>query len=88
MSMGETLNVAVMGVGRMGQHHARVYSQLAGCKLVAVVDANPENAKKVSELYGCRAFATVHELLAANLRKHFRRQVATTPTAYRRAFSG
>ena len=24
---------------------------------------------------------------AANLRKHFRRQVATTPTAYRRAFS-
>jgi len=77
------LNVAVMGVGRMGQHHARVYSQLAGCKLVAVVDANPENADKVSKLYGCRAFPTIEALLAANLGLHA--VTIAVPTVFHRA---
>ena len=34
------IKTAVIGVGSMGQHHARVYSQLKGSDLMAVSDAD------------------------------------------------
>jgi len=36
------LRVAVIGVGHLGQIHARLLAQVAGVKLVAVVDPSPE----------------------------------------------
>ena len=30
------LGVAVVGAGRMGKHHARIYAQLPGCRLEAL----------------------------------------------------
>lgn len=48
-----TVNVGVIGVGNMGRHHARVFSQLKGCKLVAVSDMNEEQGKMVAEQAGC-----------------------------------
>ena len=63
-------NVAVVGVGRMGQHHARVYSQMPSCKLVAVCDANRENAEKVAQLYHCAAFTDVQSMVQAKLNLH------------------
>ena len=35
-----TLRVAVIGVGHLGKHHARILSSLPGVELVAVVDTN------------------------------------------------
>ena len=35
-----TLRVAVIGVGHLGRHHARILSSLPGVELVAVVDTN------------------------------------------------
>ena len=61
--MTETLNAVVVGVGRMGQHHARNYAKIAGYSLVAVVDKDSANGAKVAGLYGCKAFASVEELL-------------------------
>ncbi|KUJ99670.1 MAG: Oxidoreductase, partial [Thermococcales archaeon 44_46] len=46
------LRVGVIGVGNMGFHHARIYSELAKegkAKLVGVADANFERAKEVAE---------------------------------------
>ena len=63
MANHETVNAVVIGVGRMGQHHARNYAAIPGFKLVAVVDSNPENAQKAAEAHHCRAFATLEELL-------------------------
>jgi predicted dehydrogenase len=57
------VNAVVVGVGRMGQHHARNYASLPGYRLVGVVDANAENAAKAADTYKCRAFASVNELL-------------------------
>ena len=34
------LRAAVIGVGAMGQHHARVYDQMPATQLVGVADAN------------------------------------------------
>ncbi len=85
------INAVVIGVGRMGQHHARNYAAIPGFKLVAVVDMNPENAQKAAAAHGCRAFATLDELLHWSRESHtpihaasvavptvFHRQVAET----------
>ncbi len=51
----------------MGQHHARVYAEMEGIELVGVVDANFDRAKEIAEKFGCPAFATEEELLAAGV---------------------
>ena len=83
--MTETIQAAVIGVGRMGQHHARNYASMAGFKLAAVVDANRATAERVAAQYNCRAFATVSELLAAGL--HIRAATIATPTVHHRAIA-
>ncbi|MCK5219612.1 Gfo/Idh/MocA family oxidoreductase [bacterium] len=57
------LRAAVIGVGNLGQHHARVYTQLPGIVLVGVVDANLHRAKEVAKKNHCQAFADFGELL-------------------------
>ncbi len=63
MSNESTMRVAVIGAGRMGTHHTRVYSQTKGCKLVAVVDKDLARAKPLADQYGCRAVADVSEII-------------------------
>lgn len=46
----------------MGQHHARVYSEL-NCELVGVADKNLEQAKKIGELYSTNYYEGYQELL-------------------------
>ena len=43
----EKLRVAVIGVGHLGVHHARIYTHLQHAALVSVCDINPSRAKKV-----------------------------------------
>ena len=56
------MKVGVVGLGMMGQHHARVYSQL-GCELVGVVDANTEKAKEIGERYSTSYYSDYTELI-------------------------
>ncbi len=35
------IRAAVVGVGSLGQHHARVYASLPGCRLGGVYDVDP-----------------------------------------------
>ncbi|NOG52728.1 MAG: Gfo/Idh/MocA family oxidoreductase [Planctomycetes bacterium] len=51
------IRCAVIGVGRMGNHHARVYSTLPGATLVGVYDANPARAGEIAEKYGCHSYS-------------------------------
>jgi UDP-N-acetylglucosamine 3-dehydrogenase len=57
------IKVGVIGVGAMGQHHARIYSQ-ANCTLVGVADANPEQARAVAGKYKTDYYADYHDLLS------------------------
>ncbi|MEM8835657.1 MAG: Gfo/Idh/MocA family oxidoreductase [Planctomycetota bacterium] len=59
----ETLRCATVGVGRMGRHHARKYAEMAGCELVAVVDADEERRLTAAETHGCVALADEKELI-------------------------
>src|SRR5512141_2070843 len=85
-SSHKPLNAVVIGVGRMGQHHARNYSKIPGFSLLAVVDKNPESAAKVAAQYNCRAFASVDELLAFSRETHtpIHAASAALPTIFHR----
>ncbi len=55
MVVERKIPVAVVGVGSLGQHHARIYSEMPEAELVAVVDADEARAKEIAERCGCLA---------------------------------
>jgi len=57
------LKTGVIGVGHLGQHHARLYAVLPGSQLVAVADQLMERAQLIADRHGVRAFHSVDELL-------------------------
>jgi len=58
------LRVGVIGVGHLGQHHARLYAALSAARLVGVVDADAGRAKLIAERHGATVFADLAALLA------------------------
>jgi len=58
------LRVAVIGVGAMGSHHARVLSTLEGIKLVGVVDIDPRKAEGVAERYHTKAYTSYQDIIS------------------------
>jgi predicted dehydrogenase len=63
MSSDTPLRVAVIGVGHLGRHHARILSTLPGATLVGVVDVKPERAAEIAAAHGSRSFTDYHDLL-------------------------
>lgn len=59
----DNVRIAVIGVGHLGRHHARILSTLEGATLVAVVDTVPERAKDAAEATGARSVSDYRELL-------------------------
>jgi predicted dehydrogenase len=51
----DPLKVAVIGTGHLGSIHARVYSELDGAELVAVVDTDPARAALIAEKHDATA---------------------------------
>ena len=60
----KTIKVGVIGVGSLGQHHARVFAELAGARLVGVADVDRARAAAIAGRHGGRAVTDYHELLA------------------------
>jgi predicted dehydrogenase len=56
--------VGVVGVGALGQHHARVYAELPEAELVGVHDRDAQRAAEVVARFGGRAFASLEALAA------------------------
>lgn len=53
---------AVVGLG-MGRHHCRSIKAARGARLVAVCDIDAERREKAAAEYGCKAYASIDELL-------------------------
>lgn len=51
-----------MGVGALGQHHARVYASMPNVNLVGVADTKPGRAEEIAGPLGAKAFADHREL--------------------------
>ena len=60
-----TIRAAVAGVGRFGENHARIYSEMPGVKLVGVFDVDEARAREIAAKYGCRPFARLQDLAGA-----------------------
>ncbi|MFO8110556.1 MAG: UDP-N-acetylglucosamine 3-dehydrogenase [Thermoplasmata archaeon] len=64
------IKAGVVGVGAMGQHHARVFYELSessDVKLVGVADTDIEQAKKIADKYHAQAFKDYHDLIDQGL---------------------
>ena len=59
----DTMRCGVVGVGRMGRHHARVYAQLEGAELVGVVDHSEERRTVITDEWGGAPLSCVQELI-------------------------
>lgn len=60
---GTPLRVAVVGVGHLGRHHARVLAGLPGVSLVGVVDSDHGRAAEIAAAVGSRVVADVASLI-------------------------
>ncbi|MDR1979507.1 MAG: Gfo/Idh/MocA family oxidoreductase [Synergistaceae bacterium] len=58
----ESKRVGVVGVGHLGQHHARVYTELLDARLVGVADVDENRAHSISESLGIPCYASMEEL--------------------------
>jgi len=76
--MSQPLEVAVIGVGVLGERHARIYSELETCRLSAIVDVDESRANEVARRYDCAAYTSVEALLAT--RPPVRAVSVATPT--------
>jgi myo-inositol 2-dehydrogenase/D-chiro-inositol 1-dehydrogenase len=88
--MPDPLKLALVGFGRMGEVHALHALELARegrCTPAALVDADPERARRFAVENGCHApvFTSVQELAAANV---CQASVIVTPTDNHREHAG
>ena len=59
------VRVGVIGVGYLGQHHARIFSGLEGVELVGVADTETLKAGEIADKHGCKPFADYTDLVGA-----------------------
>lgn len=57
------IQVGVIGVGYLGQHHARIYRELEAAELIGVSDLDLARAEEIAQKNGCRAFPDYQDLL-------------------------
>ena len=79
-SNDDPIPVAVIGAGRMGRHHARIYHELPTAQLLAIVDRDDERAGELADRYGCEPLAEIDDLLARF--PAVRAASIATPTAF------
>jgi predicted dehydrogenase len=56
--------IGVIGVGHLGQHHARLLASIEGVELVGVVDTNRARAEDIAAKYGGLPFSDSRDLLS------------------------
>jgi predicted dehydrogenase len=57
-----SVRIAVVGVGYLGQHHARLLASMDGVRLTAIVDTKPGRAEEVASKYGVAGFTHLRDL--------------------------
>jgi predicted dehydrogenase len=58
------LACGVIGVGQLGQHHARIYSELAEADLVGIYDSDPDRLAEMARMFDTRAYPSAEDLLS------------------------
>jgi len=61
-SRDKKLVCGVIGVGSLGQHHARIYASMKNVEFAGIFEMNDARAKEICAKHNCRRFATIEEL--------------------------
>lgn len=61
--MADRIRTGVIGLGRMGKHHCRVYSSLREAELIGVFDINPTTTAELAKTYEVKGFNSLDHLL-------------------------
>jgi predicted dehydrogenase len=56
------IRCGVVGVGSLGQHHARIYASLPGVEFVGIFESNDARAAEICAKFNCRRFTTLEAL--------------------------
>ena len=59
------IKCGVVGVGSLGQHHARIYASLPGAELAGIFETSDARAAEICAKFNCQRFLTLAELGAA-----------------------
>ncbi len=57
------INVGVIGVGSIGRHHARIFSEINDVNLTGVVDIISARAQQTASKYNCTAYTNYKEII-------------------------
>ena len=57
------VKIGVIGVGYLGRHHARIYSEIDGSELIAVADTDSSQSGDIAKTYGCRPFSRYEDII-------------------------
>lgn len=57
----EKIKCGVIGVGSLGQHHARIYAALPSAELVGIYETNDARAAEICARFNCRRFTSLEE---------------------------
>ncbi|MEK7742079.1 MAG: Gfo/Idh/MocA family oxidoreductase, partial [Nitrospirota bacterium] len=58
-----SVKVGVIGTGYLGQHHARIYSEIEDAELIALVDIDEEKARSLAAKYNCKAYSDYKDII-------------------------
>ncbi len=61
--MEDKLNVGVIGVGHLGQHHARLFNSFHDVELVGVVDTDEDQGREIADKYDTEYYAELDDLI-------------------------
>ena len=59
----DKIKIGVIGVGHLGQHHAKHYSLIKNTNLVGVYDSNLNRSKDIAIQYNTKAYDNISELM-------------------------
>ena len=59
----QKVRVGVIGVGYLGQHHARILSELEDCSLQAVVDLDGDRAELIARRTGAKSYTDYRDMM-------------------------
>ena len=60
------VKVGVIGLGPIGNRHARLYGEMENAELLGVCDVDRARADQAAKDYGTRAFYSVQEMVDAD----------------------
>ena len=59
----QKISIGVIGVGHLGQHHVKHYSNMNDINLLGVHDSDPVRGKKIANTYNTKYFEKANELM-------------------------